>query len=72
MDKFRLQYEMKKRNVTVDILCKAINISKSAFYRKCSGQTEFTLGEINSIVEFLGLPSPMDIFFADKVSEKTQ
>lgn len=68
MDRYRLQYEMKKRGVTVEMLCKETGISKAAFYRKCRGVSEFTQSEIQKIVDYLGLESPMGIFFTDKVS----
>ena len=68
MDKYRLQYEMKIRGITVEELCKDVHISRSAFFRKCNGISEFTLGEIQRILDYLGLESPMGIFFAEKVS----
>lgn len=68
MDKYKLEYEMKVRGVTIEALCNHIQISRSAFYRKCNGLSEFTQGEIQKIVDFLGLESPMGIFFKDKVS----
>ena len=68
MDRYKLEYEMKKRGITVDALCEAVGMSRSAFYRKCKGSSEFTLSEINGIVEFLGLGSPIGIFFAEEVS----
>lgn len=68
MDKARLKYEMEKRNVTATILCGALKISKSAFYRKLNGTSEFTQSEIQKIVDFLELDSPVGIFFTEKVS----
>lgn len=68
MDRIRLEYEVKRRGKTTNQLCKAIGMSKSAYYRKCKGTTEFTQGEIQKIVDYLGLDTPMGIFFADKVS----
>lgn len=68
VDRFRLQYEMKKRGITVEMLCEHIGMSKAAFYRKCKGVSEFTQGEIQAIVDYLGLDSPMGIFFTEKVS----
>lgn len=68
MDKYRLEYEMKSRHVTAEKMCEDLGISRSAFYRKCNGITQFTLKEMTEIVEYLGLSSPMGIFFADKVS----
>ena len=68
MDKFKLQYEMKRAGVSVDKLCAHIKISRAAFYRKLNGTSAFTLSEIQDIVSFLFLASPMGIFFAEKVS----
>lgn len=68
MDRYKLQYEMKRRGITVEMLCKYTKIGKSAFYRKCNGKSEFTQGEIQAIVDYLGLESPMGIFFTEKVS----
>lgn len=63
MDKALLEYEMRKRGVTITDMCKTLNISRSAFYRKCNGKSEFTISEIQKIVAFLKLNSPMGIFF---------
>ena len=68
MDKRSLQAEIVKRGFTASSLSKAIGISKSAFSKKINGKSEFTLGEIQRIVEVLGLDSPIPIFFAPKVS----
>ena len=68
LDKYKLEYEMKSRGISVEKLCGAVHISRSAFYRKCNGISEFTQGEIQKIVDYLGLQSPMGIFFAEKVS----
>lgn len=68
MDRFKLEYEMKSRGITTEKMCKDLKISRSAFYRKCRGKSEFTQSEIQAIVDYLGLESPMGIFFADKVS----
>lgn len=68
MDKARLMFEMNKRGVAIRDMCNELNMSRSAFYRKCNGISEFTQGEIQKIVDILGLQSPMGIFFAEKVS----
>ena len=68
MDKYKLEYEMKNRKISQEELCKKIHISRSAFYRKCNGLSEFTQSEIQAIIDYLGLESPMGIFFAEKVS----
>lgn len=71
MDKYKLEYEMKSRGITIEKMCSDIHMSRSAFYRKCNGITQFTQGEIQSIVDYIGLDSPMGIFFTEKVSKKT-
>lgn len=68
MDKAKLEYEMKKRNVSAQELCKAIDMNRTTFYRKCKGISEFTQSEIQEIVDYLQLGSPMGFFFADEVS----
>ena len=68
MNKHKLEYEMRKNGVSKAQLCNELGISRSALYRKCNGITEFTQGEIQKIIDYLHLESPMEIFFADKVS----
>lgn len=68
MDKALLEYEMKKRGVTIGDMCSHLGCSRSAFYRKCNGISEFTQSEIQSIVDYLRLDSPVGIFFTNKVS----
>lgn len=68
MDKAKLMYEMDKRNVSIKEMCEVLGISRSAFYRKCNEISEFTQGEIQKIVDFLDLESPVGIFFKSKVS----
>lgn len=64
MNKELLEYHMKKANKNVSDVCSALGISRSAYYRKCKGISEFTLSEIQTIVAYLNLDSPMEIFFA--------
>lgn len=68
MNGARLEYEMKIRGVEISEMCKKLGISRSAFYRKRSGKSEFTQGEIQAILTVLKLESPMGIFFENKVS----
>lgn len=63
MDKKKFEAEMKKRGIKINKMCEILNMSRSAFYRKRNGISEFTLGEIQKIVEVLGLESPIGIFF---------
>lgn len=68
MDAIRLEYEVKKKGYNIERFCKDLGMSKSAYYRKIKGVTEFTQGEIQKIVDLLGLESPVGIFFREKVS----
>lgn len=68
MNKALLEYEMKKHDISISEMCEIIGISRSAFYRKCNEKSEFTQGEIQKIVDCLGLESPVGIFFTKKVS----
>lgn len=65
VNKALLEYEMNKRNITIQMMCEKLGISRSAFYRKCNGITEFTLSEIQNIVDYLCLESPNEIFFSN-------
>lgn len=64
----RLKLAMDKKGVTDKMMYTQLGISRSAFYRKCRGITEFTQSEIQRIVDYLQLESPMGIFFDEKVS----
>lgn len=70
MDKYKLEYHIKNKNMTRESLCEAINVSKTAFYRKCNGHSEFTRDEIERIAEVLDLSGEdiLSIFFTEKVS----
>ena len=59
MNKLKLEYEMKMKGISAAEMCNALKISRSAFYRKCNGKTEFTRREIEALEE---------IFFDEKVS----
>lgn len=59
-----LEYKMKVNGKNISDMCKMLDISRSTFYRKCTGKSEFTQSEIQKIVEYLKLDSPVEIFFA--------
>lgn len=59
-----LEYKMKENGKSIADMCKMLGISRSAFYRKCNGKSEFTQSEIQKIVIYLKLDSPVEIFFA--------
>ena len=68
MDAEMLHYERRRKGLTVEGLCKLTEMSMSAFYRKCKGNSEFTIGEMHKIAEALELETPATIFFAREVS----
>ncbi len=71
MNKARLEYKMNLRHVSKGDMCTMLGISRSAFYRKCNGKSEFTQSEIQKIVDFLDLESPMGIFLPKSVLKDT-
>lgn len=64
MNKALLEYKMKENGKSISDMCVMLGISRSAFYRKCNGKSEFTQSEIQKMVDYLNLDSPMGIFFA--------
>lgn len=68
MNKKKLYQAIKKQGLTKTEFCEKIGMSRSAFYKKCNGLSEFTLSEIKLIMTILGLKSPNEIFFAHSVS----
>ena len=64
MNKALLEYAMSEKGKSISDMCDMLGISRSAFYRKCNGKSEFTMSEIKKIVDFLELDSPVEIFFA--------
>ena len=63
-----LEYEMKIRDISKDDMCSTLKMSRSAFYRKCNGISEFTQSEMQTIGDMLGKDAVVRIFFGEKVS----
>jgi len=65
-----LKAEMVRKDKSVDQLCAAIGISRTAWFRKVGGTSQFTQGEIQALRHELDLDDQqiMVIFFDDKVS----
>lgn len=68
MDAAQLECEMKRKKVSKGDMCKMLGISRSAFYRKCNGRSEFTQSEIQKIASILELKDLAPIFFNEEVS----
>ena len=68
MNKQALLERMAEKGFSIHEMYTALGISRSAFYRKCNGKSEFTLSEMNKILSLLGVKDPREIFFSHKVS----
>lgn len=68
MNKQALFRKMEEKNISITEMFQALGMSRSAFYRKCNGKSEFTLGEIFRIMQILGIDDANAIFFSEKVS----
>lgn len=51
-------------------MCEMLGISRTAFYRKCNGKSEFTQSEIQKIAEYLHLDNLMDVFSLRKCPKR--
>jgi len=70
MNSRELKAQMILKEKTVDQLCTALGISRSAWFRKVGGASEFTQGEIMGLRFELGLTDEQTgrIFFDQNVS----
>lgn len=63
MNNQALLEKMEARGYTIQRMCEALGMSRSAFYRKRNGKSEFTLNEMNQILTILRVKDPREIFF---------
>ena len=63
MNKEKLDRVRKEKGLTINELRLQLGISRSAYYRKTHGISEFTQSEIEKLVKILDLKTPMGIFF---------
>ena len=68
-DKRRFKAAMVMAGVNGKMCADALNINESTFYRKMNADGDFTRSEINTLMRFLGLKDPWEIFFADGLTE---
>ena len=70
MNRNELQRQIRLEGKTVDQLCSALGISRSAWFRKIGGRSELTQSEICTLRRELELDDELTgfIFFNDKVS----
>ena len=70
MNKRELKAQMVRKEKTVDQLCTALGISRTAWFRKVGGESQFTQGEIMGLRFELDLDDHQtaEIFFNNEVS----
>lgn len=62
-----LEYKMKVKGLSVEYVCKQLNIDKSTFYRKKKGESDFHRKEIQQLKKILDLKSEeLDNIFFDQ------
>ena len=49
MNKTELKVQMLRKNKTTEQLCSALGISRTAWFRKTNGTSQFTQGEISAL-----------------------
>ena len=60
-----LEYEIKRKGMTITEMCEFLGIDRSTFWKKCNGKSEFRQSEIQQIIKRLDISDPTPIFFAD-------
>lgn len=68
MNKALLRYEMERKGISVEKMVNELGISRSAFWKKCNGVSEFRQSEMKKIIELLELENPSAVFFCEEVS----
>ena len=70
MNTNELKVQMIRQQKTAEQLCATLGISKSAWYRKIGGESQFTQGEIMDLRRELSLDDRQTalIFFDEEVS----
>jgi hypothetical protein len=64
MDKLKLEYTLKLHEITKDDLMKENDWSSSTYYRKMSGEAEWLIGEVHSLIRLgVDVTEVIDIFF---------
>ena len=63
-----LRAQMVRKGVTFKDLSAHLGINEATLYRKCKADGAFTRQEINSIIDYLEIENPMEIFFAEELT----
>jgi uncharacterized protein YfkK (UPF0435 family) len=64
-DQRKLQAQMVLKGVKSEELAEAIGIDTTTYYRRLKNEGNFSRKEMQTIIEFLGIENPQEIFFAE-------
>ena len=67
-DKRKFLAQMTLRDVSKKELAEKLGINEMTLYRKINNDGYFTRKEINTMIEFLAIENPAEIFFAEKLA----
>ena len=68
-DKRKFLAQMTLRDVTKKQLAEYLGINELTLYGKINNSGSFTRKEINSMIKYLRIENPAEIFFADELTE---
>lgn len=68
----KLKGKMTEAHISQEKLSKELGITVQSLNAKINGRSQFTLGEVVKITEFLKLKNPVDIFFRPSVPNMQQ
>lgn len=72
VDTLKLEFLMKKRNLDRNELMKVQDWSSTTYYRKMSGESDWTVAEMNNLFKLgFEVVDIIDIFLAPGLSETT-
>lgn len=64
MDKLKLEYTLKKRGISKQMVLNAEDWGTSTYYRKMAGESDWTIEEVNNLIGLgVTLTEVIDIFF---------
>lgn len=63
MKRFELEKEIKQNGYTIEGFASEIGMSRTTFWRKLNGESEFDISEAKQICTVLGINDPTPIFF---------
>ena len=67
MDSKLLRKVMRDKGITVKCMCEFLQMSRKAFWAKCTGRSEFKLSEMQKILELIGTEHAVKIFYPESV-----